>query len=140
MLAQSASNPEILAAATLDGVFRSRNLGHRWERISPAGHDDLRNFDSVAIDPADPDLIYAGTYHLAWKTTDGGVRWVPMHRGMIDDSDVMDIQIDRTNPQRIFATACSGMYRSENQGELWAKIQGIPATARRTHPVVGSGE
>ena len=133
MLAQSASNPEILAAATLDGVFRSRDMGHRWERISPAGHDDLRNFDSVAIDPADPDLIYAGTYHLAWKTTDGGVRWVPMHRGMIDDSDVMDIQIDRTNPQRIFATACSGMYRSENQGELWAKIQGIPATARRTH-------
>lgn len=133
MLAQSASNPEILAAATIEGVFRSRDLGHRWERISPAGHEDLRNFDSVAIDPTDPDSIYAGTYHLAWKTMDGGVRWVPMHRGMIDDSDVMDIQIDRTNPQRIFATACSGMYRSENQGELWAKIQGIPATARRTH-------
>jgi len=133
MLARSASRPDVLVAATLDGVFRSRDLGQRWERISPAGHDDLRNFDSVAIDPADPDLIYAGTYHLAWKTTDGGVRWVPMHRGMIDDSDVMDIQIDRANPQRIFATACSGMYRSENQGDLWAKIQGIPPTARRTH-------
>lgn len=133
MLAQSASQPEILVAATLDGVFRSRDLGQHWERISPAGHEDLRNFDSVAIDPADSDLIYAGTYHLAWKTMDGGLHWVPMHRGMIDDSDVMDIQIDRTNPQRIFATACSGMYRSENQGELWSKIQGIPPTARRTH-------
>lgn len=132
-LAQSRSNPEILIAGTLDGVYRSANEGRAWQRISPAGHEDLLNFDSVAIDPHDSQVIFAGTYHLAWKTTNGGAAWQPIHKGMIDDSDVMNIEIDRVDAARIYATACSGMYRSENRGELWSKIGGIPPNARRTH-------
>lgn len=133
MLVQSATHPDVLVAATLQGVFRSRDAGKQWELLTPSGHEHLRNFDSVAIDPADPQIIYAGTYHLAWKTVDGGRNWLPIHRGMIDDSDVMDIEIDPRNPERIFATACSGMYRSENRGEMWTKIRGVPPSARRTH-------
>ncbi len=132
-LAQSRSNPEILIAGTLDGVYRTTNEGRQWQRISPAGHEDLLNFDSVAIDPHDSQIIFAGTYHLAWKTNDAGRTWQPIHKGMIDDSDVMNIEIDRVDAARIYATACSGMYRSENRGELWSKIGGIPPTARRTH-------
>jgi photosystem II stability/assembly factor-like uncharacterized protein len=54
---------------------------------------------------------------------------------MIDDSDVMSIVIDRTNPRRIFSSACSGIYRSDDAGALWRKIQGIPYAARRTHVI-----
>jgi photosystem II stability/assembly factor-like uncharacterized protein len=132
-LAQAPSQPDILIAGTLAGVYRFRDSGKGWERISPANHDDLRNFDSVAIDPANPEVIYAGTYHLAWKTTDGGRHWSPIHAGMIDDSDVMSITLDDTNPQRVYASACSGIYRSENGGGVWTKFRGIPPTARRTH-------
>ncbi len=31
-----------------------------------------------------------------------------MHEGMIDDSDVMTLNVDRTNPQTVYATACTG--------------------------------
>ncbi len=51
---------------------------------------------------------------MLWKTTDGGRRWTPIHEGMIDDSDVMSILVDRTNPHRIYASAYSGIYLSEN--------------------------
>ena len=132
-LAQAPSNPDILVAGTLAGVYRSTDAGKSWEPISPAHHDDLRNFDSVAIDPSHPEIIYAGTYHLAWKTANGGRQWIPIHAGMVDDSDVMSISIDPSDPQRIFASACSGIYRSENAGALWTKFRGIPPTARRTH-------
>jgi photosystem II stability/assembly factor-like uncharacterized protein len=132
-LAQAPRNPNILVAGTLAGVFRSKDAGGHWEQISPANHEDLRNFDSLAIDPENPDVIYAGTYHLAWKTTDGGAHWLPIHAGMIDDSDVMSITIDHTDSQRIYASACSGIYHSENAAALWAKYHGIPPTARRTH-------
>jgi photosystem II stability/assembly factor-like uncharacterized protein len=132
-LAQAARNPDILVAGTLAGVFRSKNAGRNWEQISPANHEDLRNFDSIAIEQENPEVIYAGTYHLAWKTTDGGAHWMPIHAGMIDDSDVMSISIDRTDSNRIYASACSGIYRSENGGALWTKFRGIPPTARRTH-------
>ena len=85
-----------------------------WERISPEHHEELRNLDSLAIDPRDPQIIYAGTFHLPWKTTDGGRTWRPIHDGMIDDSDVMSLLIDESNPERIYASACSGIYRSDN--------------------------
>jgi photosystem II stability/assembly factor-like uncharacterized protein len=103
-----------------------------WNRITPEHHDDLRNFDSVAFDPHSDDVIYAGTYHLPWKTTDGGKTWTNIKAGMIDDSDVMSIIVDPNNPQNVHATACSGIYHSVNGAESWTKYQGIPFVFRRT--------
>ena len=131
-LEQSGTQPEILIAGSRTGIFRSIDSGLQWERISPVGDQEFRNIDSLAIDPADARVIYAGTYHLPWKTSDGGKTWLPIANGMIDDSDVMSLHIDAVNPSRIFASACSGIYRSENSGSSWIKLQGIPYSSRRT--------
>jgi len=40
--------------------------------------------------------------------------------------------IDPDKPRIVYLSACSGIYKSENAGELFHKIQGIPSTARRT--------
>ena len=134
-LVQSAADPAMLVAGALDGVFLSRDWGESWRRITPAGDAELRNFDSLAIDPRDPLVIYAGTFHLPWKTVDGGAHWTAIHAGMIDDSDVLSMVTDRDNPRRIFASACSGIYRSNDAGAVWEKLEGIPYSARRT-PVI----
>ncbi len=139
-LAMAPSDPNILVAGTLDGVYRSQDASQSWERISPEHHQELRNFDSLAIDPRDPQSIYAGTFHLPWKTTDGGRTWRPIHEGMIDDSDVMSLLIDRSNPGRIYASACSGIYSSDNGAGQWKKIQGIPYAARRTYVIAQDPE
>ncbi len=131
-LAASASEPKILVAGSLQGVFRSTDGGRRWQRISPADAGGLHEFASVAIDPKDPDVIYAGTWHLPWKTTDGGEHWDNIKEGIIDDSDVFSIIVDPTSPQTVYASACSGIYKSENAGGVFRKVQGIPSTARRT--------
>ncbi|HEX8924505.1 MAG TPA: hypothetical protein VF786_01865, partial [Terriglobales bacterium] len=73
--AQSSSDPRVLVAAAVDGVFRSDDGGERWRRITPVRHPELRNFESLAIDTRDPNTIYAGTWHLPWKTADGGQSW-----------------------------------------------------------------
>jgi photosystem II stability/assembly factor-like uncharacterized protein len=131
-IAQAPSNPDILVAGATDGVYRSGDSGKTWARISPTNHEDLRNFDSIAIDSHDPNTIYAGTYHLPWKTADGGKTWAPIHQGMVDDSDVMSITIDQNNPLRVFASACSGIYQSTDSGANWIKFKGIPKDSRRT--------
>ena len=133
---QSPSAPRIFLAGTRSGVFRSNDAGQTWRRISPAGDPELRNVDSVAIDPRDPQTIYVGTYHLPWKTTDAGKTWSPISSGMIDDSDVMSLRVDAAGSSRIFASACSGIYRSENAGASWTKLQGIPFSSRRTQAIV----
>ncbi|MGH9792334.1 MAG: hypothetical protein ACRD5W_14085, partial [Candidatus Acidiferrales bacterium] len=134
-LVMAPSDPDVLVAGTLDGIYRSPDAGGTWARISPEGHEEIRNLDSLAIDPMNPEVIYAGTYHLPWKTEDGGRNWFPIHEGMLDDSDVMSILIDHANPQRVYASACSGIYRSDDAGVQWRKIQGIPFSARRTHVI-----
>lgn len=131
-LAQAPSNPEILIAGTLKGVFRTTDAAASWQLISPADSREIHEVESIAIDPRDPDIVYAGTWHLPWKTTDGGKQWKNIKQGVIDDSDVFSIIVDPEKPNIVYASACSGIYKSGNAGSLFRKIQGIPATARRT--------
>jgi len=135
-LAASPSDPNILVAGTLQGVFRSSDGGKRWQRISPEDNAEIHNVESIAIDPKDPGIIYAGTWHLPWKTTDGGEHWGSIKQGIIDDSDVFSIIVDPVRPETVFASACSGIYKSLNAGAQFEKIQGIPSSARRTRKLL----
>ena len=135
-LTMPASDPRILVAGTRDGVFRSDDAGERWRRISPLGHPEIRTLESVAMDPRNPDVIYVGTWHLPWKTTDGGASWTSIHKGMIDDSDVFSLAVNPSDPNNLYIGACSGIYRTDTAAAEWKKMQGIPQSSRRTHTLV----
>jgi photosystem II stability/assembly factor-like uncharacterized protein len=125
-------NSNVIVAGALDGVFRSKDGGDTWQQLSPANSAEIKNIESIAVDPKDSDTVYAGTWHLAWKTSDGGANWQHINKGMIDDSDVFSVIVDHDNPSVVFASACSGIYKSETAGNSFSKIQGIPFSARRT--------
>ena len=137
-LAQSTSNPKIMVAGTLSGVFRSEDGGANWVQISPKNDKEIHEVESIAIDPRDPATIYAGTWHLPWKTTDGGAHWTNIKNGIITDSDVFSIIVDPVKPSTVYLSACSGIYKSEDGGAKFTggvganKAQGIPTSARRT--------
>ena len=137
-LAMAPSDHNTLVIGALDGVFRSRDGGATWERITPENstaienHSSLKNFVSVAIDPQNPDIIYAGTRHLPWKTTDGGATWHNLKEGILDDSDVFSIIVDPKVPSRVYASACSGIYKSDDGAEVFHRVQGLPHSAIRT--------
>lgn len=144
-LALSPSDSSFLIAGSanddpnLNGVFRSTDTGKTWQRISPVGDKEIRNIESVAIDPLDTNVIYIGTWHLPWKTIDGGLTWKQTGYkavGMIDDSDIFGICVNPANPKVVFINACSGIYRSASAGEKWAKVPGIPFSARRTYKLL----
>ena len=131
-LAQAPSDPKIWVAGTLDGIYRSQDDGVHWSLISPVGSSEIHEVESIAIDPVHPETIYAGTWHLPWKTVDGGRTWQSIKQGLIVDSDVFSIIIDPRAPDTVYTSACSGIYKSTNAGADFHKIQGIPTTARRT--------
>ncbi|HEX4310787.1 MAG TPA: transcriptional regulator [Acidobacteriaceae bacterium] len=131
-LTQAQSNPRVLIAGTLSGVYRTVDKGAHWKEISPPGGAEIHEVESIAIDPYDPEIIYAGTWHLPWKTSDGGATWNNIHQGVIDDSDVFSMIVDPSRPSVMFLSACSGIYKSDNFGYEFRKVQGIPSTARRT--------
>lgn len=131
-LAESVSSPNVFVAGTLRGVYESKDNGEHWVQISPVGSTEIHEVESVAIDPVNPSVVYAGTWHLPWKTEDGGRTWRNIKQGVIDDSDVFSIIIDPKAPETVYASACSGIYKSLDGGAQFYKVEGIPDTARRT--------
>jgi photosystem II stability/assembly factor-like uncharacterized protein len=131
-LVQAPSDPGVLYAGTLAGVFRSSDGGATWSQISPQGSREIHEIESLAVDPVHPDIVYAGTWHLPWKTTDGGKTWHNIKQGLIVDSDVFSIIVDPAHRSTVYLSACSGIYKSQNSGALFHKVEGIPSEARRT--------
>src|ERR1700721_1256071 len=71
------------------------------------------------------------------KTSSGwgmgtGEHWANIKQGIIDDCDVFSIVVDPKDSSVVYASACSGIYKSQDGGEKFVKVQGIPSTARRT--------
>jgi photosystem II stability/assembly factor-like uncharacterized protein len=132
-MTQSTFDPNLILVGTVNGVWISTDSGDNFKKIESATMPI--NIDSLAIDPRNTTTFYAGTWWRAYKTTDGGKSWRLIKNGMIDDSDVFAITIDRKNPDHVISSACSGIYESFNGGELWKKIQGIPSQSRRTRDI-----
>ncbi len=135
-LAYAPSQHSRFVAGTMHGgVMLSDDAGKSWTQISDPKNSEMDSITAVAFDAKDPNIFYAGTSHLPWKTMDGGKNWSSIHTGMIDDSDVFSIYVDPANSQNILASACSGIYSSGDRGDLWRKLMGIPNTSRRTHVI-----
>jgi photosystem II stability/assembly factor-like uncharacterized protein len=124
-LAAFPGNTDVLAAGAKDGVFLSRDGGQSWNRISPKDNRELQPVMSLGFDPRKPEILYAGTPHLPWKTNDFGQSWLSIHKGMIDDSDILALTVSQKHPTRLFIGACSGIYRSDNSAQDWRKLLGI---------------
>ncbi len=76
-------NPDIAYAATWhDGIYKTTDGGESWTTINNGLFAlDVR---SLAIDPENPDVIYAGLAEGVgiFKTTNGGELWEPINAGI----------------------------------------------------------
>lgn len=108
-------------------------------------------FHSLAIDPTNENIVYAGTEtNGIFKTTDGGTTWTRLRLGFkcgvqkTGYSQIFDIAIDPTNPQVLYAStingpgpatphtfpsASGGVYKSTDGGLTWIqKNEGLTNT------------
>ncbi len=68
-LAQSTQNPNMILAGTAKGVYASYDSANSWEKISDETKVPGMVFvESLAIDPRNSDIIYAGTWYRPYKT------------------------------------------------------------------------
>ena len=80
----------------------------------------------VAIDSANPDIIYAATGSGGvWRSDDGGQHWMLPGDGLVSRK-VVWIEVDRTNPSTIWAgldtPGHTGLWRSPDRGKNWAAV------------------
>jgi len=125
----------VIAAGTEKGIYLTRDGGRDWTRISLLGAQWPYPVVSLAFDPANSNILYAGTPHLAWKTEDGGAVWRPIHRGMPEDSDIFSLDVDARKPTRLFVGTCGGVYRSLDGGSTWSSLERALGGQIRTYVV-----
>jgi uncharacterized protein (TIGR03437 family) len=101
---------------------------------------------TMAMDPTNPNIIYAGTgesFTVSYqgirglgilKTTDGGTTWTRLTATVNSDFYFVNkIKISPSNPLHLYAATSTGVFRSLDAGGTWTKVLAAP------QPVLSSG-
>jgi photosystem II stability/assembly factor-like uncharacterized protein len=120
----------IVYAGTDSGVYRSEDRGARWERLdSPM---NAMHTWALAIDPAEPETLFAGTQPSAvFRSQDGGQRWAKLALELAEECPAVVIPrvtalvVDPEDHRTIWAgIEVDGVRRSVDGGETWTTIAG----------------
>ncbi len=122
------------------GVFRTTDGGATWSRT--LGDDEWVGATDLAIDPRDPDRIYAATWQRhrnvaaylgggpgsgLHRSVDGGVTWEKLTRGLPESRmGKIGLAISPQQPDVLYAAIeldrrKGAVYRSSDRGSSWAK-------------------
>lgn len=117
------TNPDIIYIATNDYIYKTRDGGKTWSNLSKGM--SYSRVIAMAIDPAYPATIYAGTKGDAvYKSYDGGQRWTSLRVGLDDatiSSVVNQFVFDPADAQHLFLATTMGVFESKTAGERWIK-------------------
>lgn len=96
------------------GVYRSIDSGQTWTSISSGISDPSVN--SLAVDPATPSTLYAGTSSGVFKSVDSGRTWTATGTSI----PVSTLAIDPEHSLTVFAGTSTGLLRTVDGGQNWA--------------------
>lgn len=126
------------------GVYRTLDGGNSWEKV--LYFDENTGAIQVTIDPNNPQIVFADMWagrqgpweNGAWngkesglfKSTDGGTTWKKMTKGLPTTDQGLGrigFSIAPSDSKRMYATVDAGkeggIYRSDDAGETWVKMQ-----------------
>ena len=135
------------------GIFRSTDGGATFQKV--LYRDENTGGVDVVIDPGNADLVYAvlwesreapwedgsftGPGSALYKSTDGGTTWRHITNGLPtfekDHLGRIGLAVAPSHSRRMFATAQAdrngGLYRSEDSGETWTRVNDDPFVTER---------
>ncbi|MEM1134640.1 MAG: glycosyl hydrolase [Bacteroidota bacterium] len=126
------------------GIYKSVNGGYTWKFI---GLPDAGQIGKIIIHPKNPDLVYVAALGNVFKpnnergvfrSKDGGESWEKILY-VSDSTGAIDMSINPENPRVIYAAMWraerkpwtmidggneGGIYKTEDGGDNWEKLQG----------------
>jgi photosystem II stability/assembly factor-like uncharacterized protein len=146
------SNPDIVWVAVggspfgpteTRGIYKTTDGGKTWARTLFVNRETGARV--VAINPSNPDEVYAAMYRgfrKGWdiisggpaseggiyKSTDGGTKWAKLSAGLPQRLiGKIDLDVARSKPSTVYAMVEApgpegGLYRSDDGGATWAMV------------------
>lgn len=109
-------------------IYRSSNGGDSWTAIEGIPKSEERaNFTSIAINPTDPQVMYATGHGVGVvKSVDGGKTWSSASSGL-GGMSLEGFAIDAKTPDTLYAWVLgTGLYRSKDAGGSWQRVDDGP--------------
>jgi photosystem II stability/assembly factor-like uncharacterized protein len=104
-------------AGTDGGVFRSEDQGRTWISCNNGLSDRLVR--ALAIDPDDPNVLYAGTWNgKVHVSNDGASRWQERSSGL-PPLEIQALAVHTHDPRKLYAGTRDGVFISTNSGQEW---------------------
>ena len=113
-------NPQIMLAATSDGIYRSVNAGSSWTK-SIGG-----NFKDIVFKPEDPNYVYAALGPDFYRSLDNGISFVKIATGLPAGQQRGVIAVTPANPSYVYFLVSGndsgfhGLYRSTDSGTTFS--------------------
>ena len=122
----------VTANPSVGGIYRSDDAGQSWTKTNNEmrvwGRGD--DFAGVAVDPKNPDIVYAANTS-SYRSTDGGHNFTAF-KGAPGGDDYHGIWINPDNPQIILFGVDQGATITVNGGQTWSSWYNQP-TAQFYH-------
>jgi photosystem II stability/assembly factor-like uncharacterized protein len=146
-IAIAATRPESIYAIAHynpDGetaIYKSTNGGTTWQmtggssRLPPSCCGDSQ--DALAVDPGNPQALYAAVGDTVFATTNGGASWQPAANG-IPANDVTSLAVDPERSGTVYATVeqnlnhahptngvtktTGAIYKTTDAGQTWTEV------------------
>ncbi len=134
-----APSGEIYIGSASGGVWASTDGGGTWTNLTPTATDLA--IGALAIDPTNPEVIYAGTgendgfqtstgpttcYDCFYgngilKSTNGGQTWTLLGQSVFNGWNLGSIAVDPQDPSVLFAAGSRGLWVSQDGGLTWSQ-------------------
>jgi photosystem II stability/assembly factor-like uncharacterized protein len=111
------------------GVWKSTDNGVNWVPLTD--YEISMSMGAIAIDPANPDIVYAGTGEATYsgvsyygrgllKSTNAGNSWTSITSNLPNSSYFSRLKLRPGHPNELLAAlGTAGLYRSTNYGDNW---------------------
>lgn len=132
------ADTNVVWLAATNGIWKSTDAGWSWVLKKGDGSNQQTSIcDDLVQHPVNPDVLYAAIEADGiWKSTDGGDTWVKKSNGLPNSNmDFISLDLCRDQPEMLYTSIASsqasnfnlrGLYRSDNGGDSWEKIESAP--------------
>jgi photosystem II stability/assembly factor-like uncharacterized protein len=130
------------------GLYKTTDAGKTWKTVltASAPYTDRVGCGDVAIDPAEPNTLYAVLYgrrRTPWsfvagaeytdgkdigglfKSTDGGATWKKLEKSLPSQLGRIGLSVFRKNPKIVYAVVQSGEGGTSDIGDVTSKRGGV---------------
>jgi photosystem II stability/assembly factor-like uncharacterized protein len=109
-----AAAPNIVFAATKDGVFRTADGGKSWSSVRPGEIKDL------AVDPSHPERLFVVAKGGVYRSADNGATWNNVAQAIKGGDDAEAVVVSPSG--KVFCGTFHGVFVSADGGSTWTAM------------------